>query len=115
MMKLFSFLSIMLLKPTITRSLLILWVSHLFLDFCTGIWPIYKTISGIDLAKAGLIAGLSGFIGVALQICFGFFSDRGYRKKLMMLGLCLSSCILLITFATDTLSSFFILLLLMLG
>ncbi len=74
-------------KNTMTRSLLLLWVSHLFLDFFTGIWPIYKTISQIDLAKAGLIAGLSGLIGEALQVWFsGFFCDRGYRKKLMMLG-----------------------------
>lgn len=105
----------MLLRPTIARSLFLLWLSHLFLDFCTGIWPIYKTISQIDIAKAGLIAGLSGFIGEALQVCFGFLCDRGYRKKLMMLGLSLASCILLITFATDTLSSFFVLLVLMLG
>lgn len=102
-------------KNTMTRSLLLLWVSHLFLDFFTGIWPIYKTISQIDLAKAGLIAGLSGLIGEALQLVFGIFCDRGYRKKLMMLGLCLSSCILLITLATDTMSCFFLLLLLMLG
>lgn len=105
----------MLLRPTLKRSLLLLWVSHLFLDFFTGIWPIYKTISHIDIAKAGLIAGLSGFLGEALQLFFGFFSDRGHRKKLMMLGLCLASSILFITFAFNTLSSFFLLLLLMLG
>jgi MFS transporter, FSR family, fosmidomycin resistance protein len=103
------------IKPTMMRSLLLLWLSHLFLDFFTGIWPIYKTISHFDIAKAGLIAGLSGFVGEALQIFSGYFCDRGYRKKLMMLGLCLGSCILLITLASDILSSFFVLLLLMLG
>jgi MFS transporter, FSR family, fosmidomycin resistance protein len=102
-------------KATMKKSLLLLWLSHLFLDFFTGIWPIYKTLSQIDIAKAGLIAGLSGFIGEALQLFSGYFCDRGYRKKLMLLGLALGSCILLITLASNALSSFFILLLLMLG
>lgn len=69
------------IRPTLKKSLALLFVSHLILDFFTGIWPIYKTIAQIDLAKAGLIAGLSGFIGEFLQIFFGYFSDRGYRKK----------------------------------
>lgn len=97
------------------RSLLLLWVSHLFLDFFTGIWPIYKTIIHFDITKAGLIAGLSGFFGEALQLVFGYYSDRGHRKKIMLLGICLASCILCITFATNVLSCFLILLLLMLG
>jgi FSR family fosmidomycin resistance protein-like MFS transporter len=103
------------IQPTLKRSLVLLFVSHLVLDFFTGIWPIYKTIAGIDLATAGLIAGSSGFIGELMQIFFGFFSDRGHRKKIMMLGLALASCILWITFVENILSSFFILLLLMLG
>jgi MFS transporter, FSR family, fosmidomycin resistance protein len=103
------------IRPTLGRSLFLLWSSHLLLDFFTGIWPIYKTIAGIDLAKAGLIAGLSGFFGEILQLFFGYFSDRGFRKKVILLGLVLSSCVLWITFTSDILISFFILLLLMLG
>lgn len=103
------------IKHTLRRSLVLLFVSHLMLDFFTGIWPIYKTLAQIDLAKAGLIAGLSGFIGEFMQIFFGFFSDRGHRKKVIMLGLVLASSVLWITFAQDMLSSFFILVLLMLG
>lgn len=103
------------IRPTIGRSLLLLWSSHLLLDFFTGIWPIYKTIAGIDIAKAGLIAGLSGFLGEILQIFFGYFSDRGFRKKVIILGLFLASCVLWITFTDNILISFFILLLLMLG
>jgi MFS transporter, FSR family, fosmidomycin resistance protein len=103
------------IQPTLRRSLILLFVSHLILDFFTGIWPIYKTIAQIDLAKAGLIAGLSGFIGEFMQVFFGYFSDRGHRKKVIMLGLALSSCVLWITFTQDILSSFFVLLLLMLG
>jgi FSR family fosmidomycin resistance protein-like MFS transporter len=103
------------IRPTLGRSLFLLWSSHLLLDFFTGIWPIYKTIAGVDLAKAGLIAGLSGFFGEILQLFFGYFSDRGFRKKVILLGLILGSCVLGITFTNDLLISFFILLLLMLG
>jgi FSR family fosmidomycin resistance protein-like MFS transporter len=105
----------MYVKTTMKRSLLLLWLSHLFLDFFTGIWPIYKTISQIDITIAGLIAGLSGFIGEGFQLFFGYFSDRGYRKKCMILGLCLASSILWITFVAKVLACFFLLLLLMIG
>jgi len=103
------------IRPSAGRSLLLLWLSHLFLDFFTGIWPIYKTIAGIDIAKAGLIAGLAGFCGEILQLFFGYFSDRGFRKVMTLLGLGLSASVLWITFSTDLVVSFFILLLLMLG
>ena len=55
-----------------------------------GLWPIYKTIAKLDLAKMGLIAGLCAFIGEGMQIVFGALSDRGYRKVLILFG-CLSS------------------------
>lgn len=103
------------IRPTLGRSLLLLWASHLLLDFFTGIWPIYKTIAGVDLAKAGLIAGLAGFFGELLQLFFGYFSDRGFRKVITMLGVALSSTVLWITFTDDIVTSFFVLLLLMIG
>lgn len=97
------------------KSLFLLWLSHLFVDFFTGIWPIYKTLAHIDIAQAGLIAGLSGFLGESMQIGFGYFCDRGHRKKVLMLGVLLASSIIWITFCKTPLSSFFVLLLLMLG
>jgi FSR family fosmidomycin resistance protein-like MFS transporter len=99
----------------VSKSLLLLWVSHFFMDFFTGIWPIYKTIAQIDIAQAGLIAGVSGFLGEILQLFFGYFSDRGHRKRVLLLGLILSSSIIWITFTTHIFSSFFLLLLLMVG
>lgn len=102
-------------KPTLCRSLCLLWCSHLILDFFTGIWPIYKTLFHIDLAKAGILAGISGFMGESLQLIFGYASDRGYRKKIMMLGLGLASSILWMTFTHHLFFSFCLLLLLMLG
>jgi len=97
------------------KSLLLLWISHLIVDFFTGIWPIYKTIAGLDIATAGLIAGLTGFLGESCQIFFGNLADRGHRKKILILGMVLASSILWITFCTSTLECFFILLLLMIG
>ncbi|MBI2742761.1 MAG: MFS transporter [Chlamydiales bacterium] len=100
---------------SLTKSLWFLWLSHLFMDFFTGIWPIYKTLANIDIAQAGLIAGVSGFLGEIFQVLFGYFSDRGYRKRVLLLGLVLSSSILWITFAQGISGSFLLLLLLMLG
>ena len=103
------------IRPTLGRSLLLLWSSHLLLDFFTGIWPIYKTIAGIDLATAGLIAGFAGLFGELLQMVFGYFSDRGFRKKVIVLGLTFASSILWITFTDNALLCFLIMLLLMVG
>ena len=97
------------------KTMLILWLAHIVMDFFTGIWPIYKTIAQIDLAKAGLIAGVSGFLGEILQLGFGYFCDRGYRKIILMIGITLASCIVWITFTSSLFGSFWILLLLMLG
>jgi FSR family fosmidomycin resistance protein-like MFS transporter len=85
------------------------------MDFFTGIWPIYKTVAHIDVAQAGLIAGVSGFIGEMLQVGFGYLSDRGHRKRMMCLGLFLASAIVWVTFVEGVVGSFLLLLLLMLG
>jgi len=101
--------------PSFYKSLFLLWLGHLFMDFCTGIWPIYKTIAQINIAQAGLIMGVSGFLGEILQIVFGYFCDQGHRKKVLLLGLILSSSILWITFSNNILNCFILLLLMMLG
>ena len=85
------------------------------MDFFTGIWPIYKTVAKLDITKAGLIAGIAGCCGEMLQIFFGYFCDRGHRKKIMLLGLTLASLMTFITFTTSLLTSFLILLLLTIG
>lgn len=96
-------------------TLFFLWCAHLFMDFFTGIWPIYKTIAEIDIAKAGIIIGISGFIGEILQLGFGFICDRGYRKYVLLFGLACASCILCVTFTKEIIPCFFILLVLMIG
>jgi MFS transporter, FSR family, fosmidomycin resistance protein len=99
----------------IGKTLFLLWLAHFCMDFFIGIWPIYKTIAQIDIAKAGLIIGLSGFIGEVLQLFFGYFSDRGYRKKILITGLLCASSILSITFTSQILPCFAILTIMMIG
>ncbi len=103
------------MTSSIRLSLLLLWFSHLFMDFFTGIWPIYKTIAQIDLVQAGILASAAGFMGEILQVFFGYFCDRGYRKRILIPGLILSTSILLITVSGGSFTAFLFLLLLMIG
>ena len=103
------------MSSSIRLSLLLLWSSHLFMDFFTGIWPIYKTIAEIDLVLAGILASAAGFMGEILQVFFGYYCDRGYRKRILILGLLLSTSILLITVTNGSFTAFLFLLLLMVG
>lgn len=64
-----------------------LWIGHFLVDLMIGIWPVYKTIIGLDLATAGLIAAICPFIGEGLQMFFGNLGDRGYRRLLCAFGL----------------------------
>jgi MFS transporter, FSR family, fosmidomycin resistance protein len=84
---------------------------HLAVDLCTGIWPVYKTLAGLDLALAGLIATVGGVLGNGLQIVFGVLADRGWRKAALVVGTLLSGAVLFAP-ATNTVVS---LLLLVLG
>lgn len=99
----------------VAKTLFFLWLAHLCMDFFVGIWPIYKTISGMDIAIAGLIMGVSGFFGEILQIFFGYMCDRGYRKYILMSGILLASSVLTITFTTSVFPCFCILMIMMIG
>lgn len=67
--------------------LILMWVAHFFVDTMLGIWPVFKSLAQIDLAKAGLIVAVGALIGEGSQLIFGSFSDRGYRKILIIGGL----------------------------
>lgn len=67
--------------------LILMWVAHFFVDTMLGIWPVFKSLTQIDLAKAGLIVAVGALIGEGSQLIFGSFSDRGYRKILIIGGL----------------------------
>jgi len=70
--------------------LLLMAMAHFLIDVMLGIWPLYKTMVSLDIGLAGLIVGLGGFIGEGSQLLFGSFSDKGYRKLLIVLGLFIS-------------------------
>lgn len=68
-------------------ALFLLTLGHFLVDFMIGILPVYKTIAELDIAKAGLIAGLCAFIGEGVQVIFGPLGDKGYRKTLIICGI----------------------------
>lgn len=87
-------------------TLLLLWLGHFLVDFMIGIWPVYKTIAHLDLAKAGMITAACAFIGEGLQIVFGALSDRGYRSYLIMFGVLASASNCLLAYTDDYLLIF---------
>lgn len=77
-------------------TLTMLWMAHFLVDFMVGVWSVFKTISGLDIGMAGLIAGACGLMGEGSQIFFGPLTDRGYKKILIVFGLLMSaSCVML--------------------
>ncbi len=85
-------------KPKTATVLLLLWLGHFTVDSFSGIWPIYKTLAGLDLVKAGLIATVGGFIGNSLQIVFGYLGDRGWSRQLLAVGVLASGSIILVPY-----------------
>lgn len=77
-------------------SLAALAAGHFAVDCCTGIWPVYKTLAHLDIAKAGLIATLGSMIGNGLQLGFGLLADRGWRKRLLIVGVLLAGAVTLL-------------------
>jgi FSR family fosmidomycin resistance protein-like MFS transporter len=54
-------------------------------------WPIFKYLADLDLAKAGMIATVSTLLGAGLQPLFGIWSDRGGQRALVLWGVGLAS------------------------
>ncbi|MFQ5728940.1 MAG: MFS transporter [Waddliaceae bacterium] len=73
------------LKRVLT-TLFVAWLGHFILDLSIGFWAVYKTMAHLDLAIAGLIAGICPFIGEGMQLVFGSLGDKGYRKVLLIFG-----------------------------
>lgn len=102
-------------KLPLIQSFAILWIAHFFMDFFIGIWPIYKTLAGIDILLAGIVMGVAGFTGELSQVFFGYFSDKGFRKAILLAGIILSSAVLLVTAVHGVHAWLGLVLLLMLG
>ncbi len=85
-------------KHKTTTVLFALWLGHFAVDSFTGIWPIYKTLAGLDLVKAGLIASIGGFAGNSLQIVFGYLGDKGWSRLLLSFGVFAAGSIILVPY-----------------
>ena len=77
-------------------------VAHLLADFMgTSVWPVYKTLAGLDVAKAGWIATVIAMSGTAMQPLFGSIADRFGPRRVILLGTLLPSFALLLGPLTD--------------
>lgn len=72
-------------------------VAHMMVDFMgMSVWPVYKTLAGLDVAKAGLIASVISMSGTALQPLFGSIADRFGARRVVLSGAVLTSLALLL-------------------
>jgi FSR family fosmidomycin resistance protein-like MFS transporter len=83
-------------------SLLALAGGHFAVDCCTGIWPVFKTLAHLDIVRAGLIATVGSMAGNGLQVVFGLLADRGWRRHLVLGGVCLAGTMTLVPFAVGS-------------
>jgi FSR family fosmidomycin resistance protein-like MFS transporter len=83
-------------------TLLTLAGGHCAVDCCSGIWPVFKTLAQLDIAKAGLIATIGGMTGNGLQLAFGVLADRGFRKRLIVAGVAIAGSVTLAPWAAGS-------------
>lgn len=76
---------------SVVVPLTLLWIGHFLVDFMLGIWSVFKTMNALDLGIAGIMAAIAAFIGEGAQVFFGNLSDRGYRNRLILIGIFLAS------------------------
>lgn len=81
--------------------LILIGLAHFLVDTMLGIWPIYKSLAQLDMAKAGLIVAVGAFIGEGSQLIFGSFSDKGYRKVLIIIGLIIAMASAFLPYFSD--------------
>ena len=78
--------------------LTLLWIGHFLVDFMLGIWSVFKTMNALDLGIAGVMAAVAAFIGEGAQVFFGNLSDRGYRSRLILVGILLATANVFLAF-----------------
>lgn len=72
-------------------------IAHILADFMgMSVWPVYKTLAGLDVAKAGWIATVIAMSGTALQPLFGSIADRFGPRRVILLGAFLTSFAMLL-------------------
>jgi FSR family fosmidomycin resistance protein-like MFS transporter len=83
-------------------SLAALALGHLAVDCCSGIWPVFKTVAGLDLARAGLIATVGSMSGNGLQLAFGGLADGGRRGLLLVVGVASAASVTFVPWAAGS-------------
>ncbi len=78
---------------SLRRGLVALMLAHASVDIAMGVWTVYKTLAGLDLAIAGLVATAAGFTANASQIGFGLAADRGWQRMLLVVGVLLTGAV----------------------
>ena len=81
--------------------LILIGMAHFLVDTMLGIWPVYKSLAQLDMGKAGLIVAVGAFIGEGSQMFFGAFSDKGYRKLLIIFGLSIAMASSFLSYSSD--------------
>lgn len=81
--------------------LILIWMGHFIVDIMLGVWPVYKTLVELDLAKAGLIVAGGAFIGEGSQLIFGSLSDRGHYKAIIILGVLATTSASFLAYSTN--------------
>ena len=72
-------------------------IAHTMVDFMgMSVWPVYKTLAGLDVAKAGWIATVVAMSGTVLQPLFGSIADRFGARRVILVGALLTSFALLL-------------------
>jgi FSR family fosmidomycin resistance protein-like MFS transporter len=82
-------------------TLLFLALAHCLVDFQIGIFAVYKTMVGLDLAKAGIIGLIAALIGEGCQAFFGPLSDSGYRRFIILCGMLMVCASSFMAYTTD--------------
>ena len=72
-----------------TKTFIAVAAAHTSVDMAGSVWPVFKTLAGLDLAWAGLVSTITAMATAALQPVFGFYADRGHRRVMVVVGVAL--------------------------
>lgn len=85
-----------LLASPAVKTYVCLAAAHAMVDCFSSAWSIFKTLAGLDLAFAGLLATIGSLIASIMQPIFGAVADHGYRRRFVLLGCVLASFMMLL-------------------
>ena len=68
------------------KTLISLGLAHALLEWFSGVWPIFKVLAHLDLATSAKIVAATSFLASILQPVFGMWADKGYAKRMALIG-----------------------------